>query len=933
MSTEALSPAARTASTLRACLLTLALAVVAAACSTDSPQTLLASGKQFVAKGDPSAAIIQFKAALQLDPKFAEARVQLGKALLASGDPAGAALELTRALDEKAPAEDVVPALARALVLSGDYKKLTSTYNDLSLQDKKATAELKSQLATAWGALGERERTQAAVAAALSAVPDHGPALVLQARILAGEGKFREAMAVLDKVLLQSVKLHDAWHLKGEIQDLVENNPKAAAASYKEALKLERDFVPAHLALIGQSVRARDIPAAKKQAELLRAARPTHPMTFLIEAQLAYLEKNFPTARERAQTLLRVFPANLQVLIINGAVESELGNLLQSEAHFAKAVQLNPSSWVARRNLAEVYIRLGQPAKALETLQPLINNANPRIEALSLAGDAALRLGDAAAAEQFFLRAAKVDPNNTRLQTAVALSQLTRGETSKAFADLELLAERSSDTYANEAIFSARMKRREFDAALVALDAMQKKAPEKSGLLELRGRVHLERRDLSAARKAFEAALQKDKASFAAVTGLTNVDVAEGRFDNALLRLQETFKAQPRNHYALLAMAEIKVLSNGPLEDVRRLLAEAIQLAPGDPQPRLMLIDQLLRKRQFKDALVAAQDAAAALPNDTRLLEAVGRAQLESGDVEQGISTFRRLAASDENSAPAYLRLGEVFKASGRRPQAEAALRKALEINPNLQPAQNSLLDLLIVSGRRSEALAFARKVQADRPRQPDGYLLEGTYHARGKDVDAAVAAYRNGLAKSGSSELARAVFKQLQGADRRAEAEQFGVTWMKSHPDDLRFEYLMAEANILQDQHAQAERRLARVLATYPDNVLALNNMAWVLSQQGKPGATKHAQRAVDLAPANATFLDTLATAQAAEGQILQALATQQRAANMAPDNHDIRLGLARIALQAGNKEIARSSLQRLRELGPAYKQQAEVARLSQSL
>ena len=111
------------------------------------------------------------------------------------------------------------------------------------------------------------------------------------------------------------------------------------------------------------------------------------------------------------------------------------------------------------------------------------------------------------------------------------------------------------------------------------------------------------------------------------------------------------------------------------------------------------------------------------------------------------------------------------------------------------------------------------------------------------------------------------------------------------------------------------------------------LNNLAWALSQQGKPGAAALAQRAVDLAPANADLLDTLATAQAAEGQAAQALVTQQRALELAPEKHDLRLGLARIALLAGNKALARSELQRLRDLGPAYPQQAEVARLSSSL
>jgi Flp pilus assembly protein TadD len=155
----------------------------------------------------------------------------------------------------------------------------------------------------------------------------------------------------------------------------------------------------------------------------------------------------------------------------------------------------------------------------------------------------------------------------------------------------------------------------------------------------------------------------------------------------------------------------------------------------------------------------------------------------------------------------------------------------------------------------------------------------------------------------------------------------------MKSNPKDLLFDYVMAEVAIMRSKYAEAEPRLRRVLAVNPDNVLALNNLAWALSQQGKPGAAALAQRAVDAAPTNVSLLDTLATAQAAEGQPALAVATQQRALELAPDNHDLRLGLARFALQAGNKALASQQLQRLRDLGPAYKQQAEVTRLSQSL
>lgn len=911
----------------------LALALALGGCSSDTPQSLLASGQQSAAKGDHSAAAIQFKSALQLDPKFTAARVQLGRSLLANSDFAGAVLELTRALDEGAPANEVVPTLARALVITGDYKKLTANYAELMLDDKAAAAELKSHLATAWGALGDRARTEAATSAALAAVPDYGPALVLRARLLAGEGKIPEAMTLLDQVVQQSVKLYEAWHLKGEIQDLVQNDPKAAAASFNEALKIEPAFVSAHTALIGLRVRARDIKGAKEQADKLRAALPKHPMTVLMDAQLAFLDRDFPRAREHAQTLLRVFPNHMAVLVINGAVESELGNLLQAESHFAKAIQLSPSSWIARRNLAEVYTRLGQPAKALENLQPLLNAKSPPIEVLALAGDAALRLGDATAAERYFLAAAKVAPEDTRLKTAVALSQLNRGETDKAFSDLQLLAKATTDTYADEAIFSARMKRREFDAALQALDAMLKKAPGKAELLEMRGRVHLTRGDLPAARRAFDEALRKDKANFAAVLGLTRADIAEKKFEQAVQRQQENLKAYPRNHYALLALAELKVFTGAPLTEVVAPLMSAIELAPTDPQPRLMLIEQLLRKRQFKDALAAAQAAAAALPNDLRVLDTVGRAQMEAGDVEQAISTYRSLTANQPNSALAFARLGDVFKIAGRRQQAESALRKALELDPDLRLAQGALLDLLVDSGRRSEALDFTRKLQADHPKKPVGYLLEGALHAKTKAVDAAVQAYRTGLARTDSNELASALFRLLLSAERQAEADRFAASWMTAHPDDLFFDYLLAEAAIRRNQYAAAEPRLKRVLASQPDNVPALNNLAWALSQQRKPGAVPFAQRAVDLAPANADLLDTLAAAMVVEGQVAQALTAQQRAVELAPEKHDLRLSLARIALQAGNKTLARSELERLRALGSAFAQQAEVTRLSQSL
>ena len=64
---------------LRSATLTVALlAGLLSGCGGDKPDTLIASGKEFLAKNDNKAAVIQFKNALQQNPNLGEARFLLG---------------------------------------------------------------------------------------------------------------------------------------------------------------------------------------------------------------------------------------------------------------------------------------------------------------------------------------------------------------------------------------------------------------------------------------------------------------------------------------------------------------------------------------------------------------------------------------------------------------------------------------------------------------------------------------------------------------------------------------------------------------------------------------------------------------------------------------------------------------------------------------
>ena len=102
----------------------LAAALISVACGGEKPEALLASARDYMAKNDNKAAVIQIKNALQKYPELAEGRFLLGKALLESGDPVAAEVELRKAQELNHPVDQVAPLLMRARLALGQVGKV-----------------------------------------------------------------------------------------------------------------------------------------------------------------------------------------------------------------------------------------------------------------------------------------------------------------------------------------------------------------------------------------------------------------------------------------------------------------------------------------------------------------------------------------------------------------------------------------------------------------------------------------------------------------------------------------------------------------------------------------------------------------------------------------------------------------------------------------
>ncbi len=910
----------------------IAACLLVTACGGSSDTEALTAARTAIDKKDFRTANVQLKALIQKNGQLGEARFLLGRLLYEQGDINGAVLELRKAADLQYDPVKVSPLLARALLNQAEGGAIIGQFAGTKLPDATAQADLLVTLAKAYLLQKQPEAADAAIQEALAAVPKYGPATLLEARVLADHKEVDRAKALVEEVLASDPQSADAWLLKGEMQLGIDKDRKAAIESFRKSLAANPKQLQAHISTITALFQEGDAEGSAAQIAEMKKHFPGHPRTRFFEAELAFNAKNYKAAAEFIAPVVQALPNNALALQLAGAAEFRLGNLAQAETYLGKALQLVPELPIAQRMLAQVYLRTGQPQKALGVLQTQLRN-RPGPGTLQLAAEAYLQSGDAKRAEELYQQAAKLKPDDPRIRTALALTEFGKGKTDAAIGELERIAAGDSGGLADLALVSAHLRKQEIDKALKAIDALQQKQPDKPLAPMLRGRVLVLKKDIDGARAQFQQALTLDKQYFPAVAGLAALDVAANKPDAARKHFDDLLKADPTNVAAKQALAALLSRTGHTGDEVAKLLADAVKQNPNDIRAQLSLINFYLERRDNKQAITAAQEASQVLVNQPDVLMALGRAYLAANDTQQAVTTFNRLAQAQPTLPQPYLGLADANLALKDRPAAARNLKRALELEPRLLQARRGLVALALADNKPGEAQDMARAVQKDLADDAVGYVLEGDVETSRKNLKAALAAYQQGLRKNNPQEAATRVHNTMLALNQTAEAEQFATRWIADHPQDAVFPFYLADRALAANNFAVAESRYRRVLELQPNNALALNNVAWLLVQQSKPGALPFAEKANQLLPGRPPLMDTLATVLAAEKQVPRALEVQKQAVERAPEDGSLRMNLAKLYIASNQKGMARNELERLERMGRKYPNQEEVEKLIKSL
>jgi Flp pilus assembly protein TadD len=251
---------------------------------------------------------------------------------------------------------------------------------------------------------------------------------------------------------------------------------------------------------------------------------------------------------------------------------------------------------------------------------------------------------------------------------------------------------------------------------------------------------------------------------------------------------------------------------------------------------------------------------------------------------------FTAALAVTRDNPVAHQCLGCALLQEGKIKPAIAELNEALRLSPNYPDAHNNLGNALGLAGRNEEAIVHFRAALSLNKKADIHHNLGSALDKLGR-ADEAVGEYRAALALEPDRYHTLVLLaKDLAARGQFAEAERRLRYALELNPVEIEPRRLMAVTLTVDGRVEEAIREYQEILRRHPDDLDALNNIAWMrathaeASHRNGAEAVRLAERARAKSPApEAVVYSTLAAAYAEAGRFPEAVTTCERAIELA--------------------------------------------------
>ncbi|TWX66371.1 PEP-CTERM system TPR-repeat protein PrsT [Colwellia demingiae] len=406
------------------------LTLILSACSdTKTAQQFISSGNSFVQVRDFSSAVIEFKNAVRLEPKNANARFELGNAYLEQGNFINAEKEFSRAVELGLDFSNIVALMARVkthLDKADEVYPLVERSDDLTDDDyvEVLTYAGITALKQNQTAQGQDYLTQAIAINQGAAYSQ-----IAQAYVHYADREFAQGLVVISNLLIKQADATEALLIQGHLYYALQEFEHASGA-FALYLNYHPQDYKIRFFEVNSLIKAEKFEQANVLTDTLLKAYKDSSIALQFKAQLEYQKKNYSAARDYAEQALQHGQDFLGAKIIAGVSSYFLGDVEQAYTKLNAIVDRVPNNLLIKKILAVTKFELGYYTDAVESFSSLEGLTTADLQLLKYSSASLMDIGYVDNALALINKAEGIAPNNAQIAAQKGFMLLSQNDAS-----------------------------------------------------------------------------------------------------------------------------------------------------------------------------------------------------------------------------------------------------------------------------------------------------------------------------------------------------------------------------------------------------------------------------------------------------------------------------------------------------------------------
>jgi len=542
---------------------------------------------------------------------------------------------------------------------------------------------------------------------------------------------------------------------------------------------------------------------------------------------------------------------------------AQAGNAADAENTLKLKVSNNPKEAAYILELGRYYTSVKRPADVAATLKLLTDNRADFPSGPLLAGDFYVSTGAPDLALPQYEAGLSTAPNNKndknvyrKRMAALAAAQRKWPEVYKQLEEcLKLNPDDREAKLMRAVAWLDEGKPEKLDPAIAEMTAQLKNRSQDAGLHFQLGNALARKGDQDGARREWVAAATQNRRYLPPRYALAQMDLGQGKAQDALRISDEIVALAPRDEQALVLRANCQIaagqfqlagselnrlvlqfprsarvriamgalaLSEKRYPEAQRIYEQVASAGIGTPEVLSGLTQSYLGQNESAKALQNLQDVSKRNPNSLVPHELLARAAMSSGKYDIAVDQYKQLAAALPASMEIQRALAAAYNAQGNTGAAIGILEPAVQKNPANVAASLDLAHLLLKAGRIPDAKVQYRRMLTIQPNNPNAlndlsYLMAQS----GENLDEALALARNGTKfatdqnlKNSLQDTLGSIYLKKNMYDSALQSFQVAVN---SNPGSMTFRYHLGTTLYQMGNKSKAKEELKAALAATP--------------------------------------------------------------------------------------------------------------------